>query len=175
MSHDAAIAKPVLPEGALFRAAREARAMWALGARVRLLVDSGDTGGTYSLIEVYLPPETDGPPLHTHTDADELFFMLEGGLKITIAEQGAGEQIVVLRAGDTFIAPRKTLHTFANPYLSPCRFLTQYTPGGFERFFVDVGVEAKDMFRAPQVPIPTPQQMRSLAVKHHMGVPGLTT
>jgi len=150
----------------LFRSLREARTLWVLGARVRLLVGGEDTSGAYSMVEVYLPPVAADVPKHLHEDCEALLHMLEGGLKVLIDEQWS-----ILRPGDTLIVPRGTPHTFSNPFLTPCRFLTQYTPAGFEQFFADAGVAATDMFR-PDAARPTPDQMRALAGKHHMTLVG---
>jgi mannose-6-phosphate isomerase-like protein (cupin superfamily) len=165
----------------LVRSYRSAAVLWVFGQRVRILADSRDTAGRYALVEVYAPACYDGPPMHVHDDCDELFHILEGGLKITIAGQ-----LIVAHAGDTIIAPRGTPHTFANPFLTPSRFLVQWTPGGFEGFLRDFGAPPAnplDLFTPPPHSPMTPttaERLGMLAVKYHMrvlagpGEPGLT-
>jgi mannose-6-phosphate isomerase-like protein (cupin superfamily) len=156
----------------LFRPQRDARVLWVLGTRLRLLVNGSDTGGRYSIQENYVPAFTPGPPLHAHDDAEELFHIIDGALKFQV-----GEASVVARPGDSVIVPRGTLHTFSNPFLTACRSLVQLTPAGFERFFEEVGVapvSATDLLTPPTIPPPSPQQLRAAAIKYRMRVPGLT-
>src|SRR5688572_13514080 len=81
-----------------FQPYREARMLWVLGQRVRILVAGEQTASRYSVVEVYAPPFSEGPGPHAHQDADELFHILEGGLKITVADQ-----TTTAHAGDTLI------------------------------------------------------------------------
>jgi mannose-6-phosphate isomerase-like protein (cupin superfamily) len=158
----------------LFRTYRETPVVWVFGVRMRILVDSAETAGRFSLVEVYTPPFDPGPPLHAHHDCEELFHILEGGLRLTLAGQSGP---ITARPGDTLIVPRGMLHTVSNPFLTPCRHLVQLTPGGFERFFAEIGVppvSGTDLLRPPATPPPSKDQLRALAIKHHMSVPGVT-
>src|SRR5215468_10976518 len=58
-----------------------------------------DTGGAYCLLEVSLAPGM-GVPRHTHTREDEVYFVLTGELEVRV-----GENVFVLRQGDTLLAP----------------------------------------------------------------------
>ena len=163
---------PSPPPPCFHRGYRDARVLWALGTRVRFLVDSADTGGRFSVQEHYVPACHPGPPPHSHTDAEEMFHILDGALKVTVAQTPC-----VARPGDTLIVPANTLHTFANPFLTPCRFLVQLSPAGFEQFFAAIGVPptstTNELTPPPATP-PAPQQLRELAIKYQMRVPGLT-
>jgi mannose-6-phosphate isomerase-like protein (cupin superfamily) len=144
----------------LFRTYRETPVVWVFGVRMRILVDSAETAGRFSL--------------HAHHDCEELFHILEGGLRLTLAGQSGP---ITARPGDTLIVPRGMLHTVSNPFLTPCRHLVQLTPGGFERFFAEIGVppvSGTDLLRPPATPPPSKDQLRALAIKHHMSVPGVT-
>jgi mannose-6-phosphate isomerase-like protein (cupin superfamily) len=165
-------APPALSPPAFLGVYRQAKVVWVLGTRVRLLVNGADTGGRFSLQEMYTPEFVPGPPLHSHADADELFHILDGALKMTV-----GDQPCVARAGDSVIVPRGVMHAFGNPFLTPCRFLVQLTPAGFEQFFSDLGVppaSMTDLLTPPDAPAPTPQRLRELAILHHMHMPGVT-
>ncbi len=161
------------------RTYRDAPMMWVLDTRVRILADSAATSGRYSMVEVYAPPSIDGPPPHIHDDADELFHVLEGGMKVLIENDWR-----IARAGDTIIVPRGLLHTFSNPFLSSCRFLAHYSPAGFERFFVDAGIPVErsadskahhlDPIRPPVVEPPSLAHLKAMSIKHHMRIPGVT-
>lgn len=146
--------------------------LWVLGQRVRILVAGEQTASRYSVVEVYAPPFSEGPGPHAHQDADELFHILEGGLKITVADQ-----TTTAHAGDTLIVGRGTLHSYGNPFVTPCRFLSHYTPAGFERFLLEAGIpveqNASQLEPPPCVP-PTMEQMRMLSLRHRMHIPGVT-
>src|SRR5262249_28785648 len=63
-----------------------------------------DTGGKYCLLEVSLAPGM-GVPRHTHTREDEVYYVLAGELEVIV-----GDEVFVLKAGDTLIAPRDIPH-----------------------------------------------------------------
>ena len=55
-----------------------------LGAfQMTVKVDDEDTGGAFSLLEAEEPPGF-GPPMHTHVDAGEAFYVLSGEYAIFI-------------------------------------------------------------------------------------------
>jgi quercetin dioxygenase-like cupin family protein len=95
-------------------------------------VDSTETGGEFALVEVEGGPGGE-PPLHVHRNEDELFYLLEGKLKVFL-----GNQEMTLVAGESAFLPRNVPHTFK--ILSKyARFLVYITPGGFEGYFRDLG------------------------------------
>ena len=58
--------------------------MGAFGMTVK--ADATDTGGSFSLLEAAEPPGF-GPPMHTHDDAGEAFYVLEGEYLIFMEDQ----------------------------------------------------------------------------------------
>lgn len=98
------------------------------GEEITFVETAAETGGKYLLIEVALPPQGDGPPLHVHDQFEEEFEVLEGVLTVT-----AGKDKHELAAGDTIKATRGTAHTFTNNADAPVRFRVRLTPpSGFE-------------------------------------------
>lgn len=112
---------------------------WVLGHRVTYV----DTKGDYSLLEVSATPSIPGPPPHYHEDAPELFHVIEG--ELDVLHNGSWQ---ALKTGDSLIVPRKGIHTFQNRTSKTARFVTTWSPRGFERFFLDFGVpiDEKDAF-----------------------------
>ena len=51
-----------------------------------LKADSESTHGMYSLHEETLQPGDGGPPVHTHVDQEEAFYVLEGELTMVLGE-----------------------------------------------------------------------------------------
>ena len=58
--------------------------MGAFGMTVK--ADAADTGSSFSLLEAAEPPGF-GPPMHTHEDAGEAFYVLEGEYLIFMQDQ----------------------------------------------------------------------------------------
>jgi quercetin dioxygenase-like cupin family protein len=112
--------------------------------------DSTDTGGQFALLEMDAKPGVE-PPLHVHRHEDELFYVLEGELKVY---RGAEE--ITLNPGDSGFLPRNVPHTFK--IVSPrARFLVYLTPGGFEAYFRDVAEVMKNA--EPGQPLPVPEML----------------
>jgi quercetin dioxygenase-like cupin family protein len=95
---------------------------------IRFLVNSEDTGGTFSMVESNEcgKPVTD---LHRHPNMDEAFYVIEGTLTIYV-----DGKTHVLGPGSYFFVPRGTPHAQGNPCRVPNRILVTFTPGGFERY-----------------------------------------
>lgn len=108
--------------------------VWAMGVLVTIKVRASDTNDAYSVFEDLVPPGS-GPVPHTHTKEDETIFVLEGELRAWL-----GGQQHDLKAGDFVHMPRGVEHYFKNTSSKPTRMLLTYTPGGFEQWFLDVGI-----------------------------------
>jgi quercetin dioxygenase-like cupin family protein len=94
--------------------------------------DSTDTGGQYALLEMEGGPGGE-PPLHIHRNEDEMFYVLEGELKVC-----RGGKEITLLPGESAFLPRNVAHTF-KVMSRHARFLNYITPGGFEAYFRDLG------------------------------------
>jgi mannose-6-phosphate isomerase-like protein (cupin superfamily) len=57
---------------------------WVLGQRLDFLATGETTSGHYSLFHVFIPAGPPGPLPHTHRDADEFFFAIEGRVEILV-------------------------------------------------------------------------------------------
>lgn len=64
----------------------EGRAIDMGAFTMRVKADGEITGGAFSLLEAAEPPGF-GPPMHTHEDAAEAFYVLEGEYLIFLEEQ----------------------------------------------------------------------------------------
>ena len=87
------------------------------------------TGGTFTAFENTIPPDQ-GPPLHTHANEDEAFYVLNGELRFEL-----GGELRPAPAGSFVFVPRGTPHRFQNVGDNPARILVMFTPAGMERFF----------------------------------------
>ena len=122
----------------------EGESVWLVGDLIEVRLSAEDTGGAYSMIEETSPPGG-GPPPHLHRDEDEALCVLEGEVEFLL-----GEGTIPAGAGTCVHVPRGTLHTFKNVGTSPSRVLGVFTPGGFERFFLEAGEPATEGSSAPE-------------------------
>ena len=107
-----------------------------------------DTGGKYCLLEVSLAPGM-GVPRHTHTREDEVYHVLAGELEVTV-----GDQVFVLKAGDTLVAPRDIPHRLRNSGNIENHYLLVFSPSGFEGFLKETAIPAPADAVAPTSPPP---------------------
>ena len=105
-----------------------------------------DTGGKYCLIEAGLAPGM-GVPRHTHTREDEVYYVLSGELEVIV-----GDEVFILREGDTLIAPRDIPHQLRNSGHIENHYLLMFSPSGFEGFLKVTAVPAPENAVAPTQP-----------------------
>jgi mannose-6-phosphate isomerase-like protein (cupin superfamily) len=111
-------------------ASREGRVIPAVGLTITMKTNGESTRSAYSLFEYTVPPETNGPPPHTHTREDESFIVLAGRCDATL-----GSEQYTLEAGDYLYLPRDVLHAFRNPYAEESRIISVVSPSGIEDYY----------------------------------------
>ena len=105
----------------------------SIGAR--LMINTEDTAdGGFSLVEHPMPARHLAAPLHRHSREDEYSFVLEGRLGALL-----GDEVVFGEVGDLVFKPRDQWHTFWNAGDEPARILEIISPGGFEKYFDELG------------------------------------
>jgi quercetin dioxygenase-like cupin family protein len=116
------------------------------------------TDGALTVLENLVAPG-EGPPLHTHRNEDESWYVLEGHLRFKL-----GADIADAPAGSFVFVPRGTAHCFQNVGAEPARILVMFTPAGMERFF--------DRFASLPAGAAGPDAFRSLGLEVGMDVVG---
>ena len=134
---------------------RPDRSFRYMGNLMTIHADSQDTNGQFALVEANGTPGGE-PPLHVHTNEDELFYVLEGKLKVY-----RGEEELILEAGKSGFLPRNVPHTF-KVMSARARALVYITPGGFEGYFRELSEPAL----GPGSPRPTLAQISSVAKRY---------
>src|SRR6516164_1340402 len=109
-------------------------------------LSGADTGGAYCLLDVGLAPGM-MVPRHTHTREDEVYYVLKGELEVIV-----GDEVFILRAGDTLMAPRDIPHQLRNSGNVENHYLLMFSPSGFEEFLKLTAVPAPDNAAAPTKP-----------------------
>lgn len=103
-------------------------------------------------------PYGDSPPLHVHHTEDEVFYVLEGELRVR-----AGAADFRIGVGQAALAAVGVPHTYRVESPDGARWLNITTRGDFERFVRGLSRAAQPPgLPAPEAP-PTPEQAEALA------------
>jgi len=84
------------------------------------------------VIEIVSPPGK-GVSLHVHQREDELVYLLEGEIEVTL-----GDQTMTAVPGVMALLPRGIPHGFTNNGDKPSRLLDTILPGQFDNYFVEL-------------------------------------
>ena len=96
-------------------------------------ISTATTGGAFSVVEHPLEPGALAAPPHTHANADEYSFVIEGALGVLM-----GEETFRAAAGAYVLKLRGVPHTFWNPGPEPARVLEIISPADFEQYFEEL-------------------------------------
>jgi quercetin dioxygenase-like cupin family protein len=101
---------------------------------LRFLVDETQGSGSMVMFEFTVPPNARVPAPHHHREVDEVIYALEGTVTTTLD----GEKHE-LRAGESLLVPRGSVHTHENLHADSARSLIVMTPGTIgRRYFEEV-------------------------------------
>jgi mannose-6-phosphate isomerase-like protein (cupin superfamily) len=110
-----------------------------LGELAILHTTGKETGGRYSMVELYATKEGEAP-WHVHHREDEGFYIIEGEMTIYI-----GDKVVKARAGDFILAPKDVPHMYTVDSPKYARILMTFSPSGFEDFVRATSVPATSL------------------------------
>ena len=99
---------------------------------VRYLVD-GTAHQGMGLFELTIPPGSNVPPPHSHTNNEECVYVLEGTLRYSVDDVTRD-----LHPGDWMRTPKGSVHGFSNPHNEKARALIALTPDIGAQYFRDV-------------------------------------
>jgi mannose-6-phosphate isomerase-like protein (cupin superfamily) len=149
------------PPDAHYLAADEGESLWAfMGDKYTIKVGAKESNGAMGLIEVVVPPLS-GPPLHTHKNEDEAFYILDGEFQVV-----ANERELTVESGGFIYLPKGTFHRFRNVGDKHAKLLLLFTPAGFEQYFVDVGLPVEMHPTAPPAEQYPDDVAKSVALGH---------
>jgi quercetin 2,3-dioxygenase len=124
-----------------------------------VLLSGDETEGQFGVFTMEAP-QGRAIPVHAHDDVHEIFFVLDGRVRVAI-EEGGEVHDRVLTSGDFGYVPAGLKHSF-RVESHRARTLGVST-GGFERFFAAAG-EPTAATMPPAVPvIPSPEQLGEAA------------
>lgn len=94
------------------------------GEKINFLETAEETQGKYLQIEVSLPAQGDGPPLHSHDEFEEEFEVISGKLTVKLSKT----EEIILNPGEKKLITFNTPHTFTNNHDEPLVFRVRLTP-----------------------------------------------
>ena len=122
------------------------------GALFHFLAKGEQTNNQFSMmyVEVHKGAE---PPIHTHRNEDESYYILEGQIRFWI-----GDQVFDATPGDFIYLPKGIAHRFEvqSEYVKELMFIT---PTGLENWFWDNSAPAANMQPLPPMQGPPPAEM----------------
>ena len=100
---------------------------------IRYIVD-GSATASLGMFELTVPAGSNVPPPHSHTNNEEVVYVLEGTLRYTVDTETRD-----LGVGETMRTPRGAVHAFSNPSDRTARALIVLSPDIGAQYFRDVG------------------------------------
>ena len=104
---------------------------------IRYLMDGTQSGAGVGMFELTVAPGARVPPPHSHTDNEEIVYVLEGVLRYSVDGETRD-----LKAGERMYTPRGSVHGFSNPHDQTARALIVLTPDIGAQYFRDVAEAA---------------------------------
>jgi uncharacterized cupin superfamily protein len=74
-------------------------------------ITDGSSTGCLGMFELTVPPGSNVPPPHSHSNNEECVYVLEGTLRYTV-----GSETRDLVVGQSMSTPKGVVHAFANPF-----------------------------------------------------------
>ena len=99
---------------------------------VRYLID-GSRDGSLGIFELTVPPASNVPPPHSHSNNEEIVYVLEGTLRYSV-----GADTRDLAPGQSMHTPKGTVHAFSNPHDATARALIVMSPDIGAQYFKDI-------------------------------------
>lgn len=126
-------------------------------------LNAQDSGGALSAFELNVVPQG-GPALHIHHREDEWYYVLSGNFVFRV-----GGETHCLSAGSSIWLPRDIDHVWMNTGETEAKLLLICHPGGFEKFFEEMGIA---MEKTPAESDVSNQQMKEIMAKYGMELLG---
>lgn len=139
------------------------RSVWYNGSLMTFLITGEDTQGQFALIEA-AGRKGNAPPPHIHRWEDEIFYVLEGELAVSV-----GDRTKKAVPGTMVFLPRNVQHSFTIES-EQARMLILLTPAGFEGWFKEFSVPAPAMTLPPPTEVAYKDVQRMLEAAPRYGL-----
>ena len=99
---------------------------------INYLVDGSSTGHI-GMFELTVPPSSNVPPPHSHSNNEECVYVLAGTLRYTV-----GAETRDLTPGQSMATPKGVVHGFSNPFAEVAKAMIVLSPDVGAQYFKDV-------------------------------------
>ena len=99
---------------------------------ISYIVD-GSQAASIGMFELSVPPGSNVPPPHSHSNNEECVYVLAGTLRYSVGAESRD-----LTVGQTMSTPRGAVHAFSNPFAETARALIVLSPDIGAEYFRDV-------------------------------------
>lgn len=99
---------------------------------INYLVD-GSNSGNIGMFELTVPPGSNVPPPHSHSNNEECVYVLAGTLRYTV-----GAETRDLTPGESMATPKGVVHGFSNPFAEVAKAMIVLSPDIGAQYFKDV-------------------------------------
>ncbi len=142
---------------------KEGPTVSVMGDTYRIIIGGEQTNGTYSLVDMLIPPGG-GPAPHSHPTFQEAFYILEGEINVITKEK----RYTAKQGSYVNIPFNGPIHKFTNETNSVVHFLCFLTPAGMEKMFLEVGkpVTVDTLLPIPQLTYENLKRLQSVAEKY---------
>ena len=103
------------------------------GLEIRYLMDGTVTGAGSGMFELTVAPGARVPPAHSHSNNEEIVYVLEGTLRYSV-----DGEMRDLTPGERMFSPRNSVHAFSNPHEATAKALIMLTPDIGAQYFRDI-------------------------------------
>ena len=134
-----------------------------VGDSYRILISGEQTGGSYAVIDMLVPPGG-GPGPHAHKDMQEMFYVVEGEIDFKMEDANYKAK----KGSFVNIPLGGAVHCFKNTTDNIVHLLCTVVPAGLDDFFKEIGepVETGMFLPPPTLSIEELNKLKSLAEKY---------
>ena len=133
-----------------------------LGELAIIHITGKETGGRFSMVELFATKEGE-VPWHIHHSEDEGFYVMEGEITVFIEDRE-----IKGRPGDFIFAPKGLPHRYSVDTPGHARVMLTFSPAGFEDFVRATSTRTSSL--TPPPPSPIDMDFEELArIAHNFG------
>src|SRR5215831_6310601 len=104
---------------------------------IRYLIDGTIAGAAMGMFELTVPAGARVPPAHSHSNNEEVVYVLDGVLRYTVDDETRD-----LKPGERMYTPHGAVHAFSNPHDRAAHALIILTPDIGAQYFRDIAALA---------------------------------
>lgn len=148
------------------RPAAARRWFTSLGCRCSLLVSGAESGGSYLVVEVDMPPGP-RPPARVHGNEDLTVLLLDGEARFQLGRE-AGR----MGPGDLVNVPRGTPHAIWNEGPAPAKLILSAIPAGLEGLIAEASPSGLALTSTEEAFAPCEHTAARYGIRYQEGTPG---